>query len=144
MSKWLYEKGLSKVQKSSESLLEDLSNGIIDINHVMKFKETWYKYFNRVLKDFGFKRKRDRKYLFNFMITDMNWEHLHQTNEEREKVVSEWIEDFKSDVFYCSDRWCFTRLIRNHWRYVQILDGYSRALRDDVFNTNTEDYLDLA
>ena len=48
-----------------------------------------------------------------------NWEHLHQTEEEKQYDAKEWFEIFYYDMFYCSDRWSLTRLERCHWKFRQ-------------------------
>lgn len=48
-----------------------------------------------------------------------NWKHLWQTDEEKERTTEEWLEWFRIEVWYCSDRWNLDRLIRCHWAWRQ-------------------------
>lgn len=79
----------------------------------------WQKVFNSVLKYFGFNR-RSRKYLF-YNLCDGNWGRLHMTKEEEYRTETQWLVELTADVFYCSDRWSFDRLMRNHWKFRNVL-----------------------
>lgn len=46
-----------------------------------------------------------------------NWERLWETDEEAAKPIDELKEDFIGDIFYCSDRWTWDRVLRVNWLY---------------------------
>ena len=49
-----------------------------------------------------------------------NWEHLWCTEEEKKRTISEWCEYLRWEVFYCSDRMTWDRLLRTHWLWQNI------------------------
>ena len=51
------------------------------------------------------------------MCVHNNWDHLHPTEEEKKKTKEELYNEFIDDVFYCSDRWGFDRLMRCQWKF---------------------------
>lgn len=77
--------------------------------------EDWRKVFNSVLKYFGFNR-HSRNFLF-YTLCEGNWKHLHMTKKEEYYTETQWLSELAYDVFYCSDRWSFDRLMRNHWAF---------------------------
>jgi hypothetical protein len=55
-----------------------------------------------------------------------NWKRLHLTPAEEEKTEAEWLNEFRWDVLYCSDRFSLDRLMRCHWlfrRYMEAATG---------------------
>jgi len=50
-----------------------------------------------------------------------NWKHMHETDEEKGYDANRYVSDLVDDVWYCSDRWSWDRVIRNQWRYQMIL-----------------------
>ena len=77
----------------------------------------WHEIFSKVCRLLGF-NKSAAKILWN-QLAHGNWEHLHETDEERNRSTDEWLDAFSSDVFYCSDRWTLDRLMRCHWQFRQ-------------------------
>lgn len=57
-----------------------------------------------------------------------NWKHLWETDEEKERTIYELCKELKSEVFYCSDRMTWDRLLRVHWLWQRIQD---RELREE-------------
>lgn len=51
-----------------------------------------------------------------------NWEHLWETDEEKQKTIDELCETLRWEVFYCSDRMTWDRLLRTHWIWQRIQD----------------------
>ena len=92
---------------------EDTYNDI----DVLKAYNCWYEIFKDVCCYLGFNRK-SAKILWKNLSYE-NWEHLHQTEEEKQYGEKEWFDKFYWDVFYCSDRWSLTRLERCHWKFKQ-------------------------
>lgn len=80
--------------------------------------QDWKKVFMSVCKSFGI-NKRGANNLFD-SLCNTNCDFLAVAKYEIDNTITELLEALKSDVFYCSDRWCIDRLIRNHWRYVAI------------------------
>lgn len=77
----------------------------------------WRQVFEAVLM-----RERFTRRAIDYMWDNLaqgNWEHMHQTGAERAMTADEWLEAFRDDVFYCSDRWSLDRLTRCHWTWRQ-------------------------
>lgn len=87
-----------------------------------KVRERWRRTFCCVARFLGFNRATTR-ILWEDLVYG-NWEHLHQTDEERLLSPDLWLGKLRDDVLYCSDRWCLDRLTRCHWLYRQ----YERSL----------------
>lgn len=51
-----------------------------------------------------------------------NWEHLWETDGEKQKTIDELCETLRWEVFYCSDRMTWDRLLRTHWIWQRIQD----------------------
>lgn len=82
--------------------------------------QAWSKLFSAIYVRLGGKYS-ESTFLFNHMFRTGNWSHLHETEEEKQRTLKECVDDFRSDVFYCSDRWSFDRLARCHWAYLNLL-----------------------
>jgi hypothetical protein len=76
----------------------------------------WHKTFSLVLAYLGPFPRDTRRYMWDELVSG-NWERLHITDEERCLPPEYWLEELRSDVFYCSDRWSLDRLTRCHWLY---------------------------
>ncbi len=79
----------------------------------------WKSVFFLVTKRMGF-NKEGRRYLWDNLVLG-NWEHIHQNAIERTWKRDRWLNDFASDLWYCSDRMSLDRLTRLHWQYRQCL-----------------------
>lgn len=82
----------------------------------MELAGPWRVAFNRICSELGFD-KRSTKILWTFIGVHDNWDHLHESNIERRMTASEWLDWFSSDLFYCSDRWSFDRMLRVQWTF---------------------------
>ena len=89
-----------------------------------KVEEYWHRAFNCVAKYLGF-NKATRKILWEDLACG-NWEHLHQTEEEKSRTPDEWLDKLYWDVFYTSDRASLDRLTRCHWMYRQYMRAATR------------------
>lgn len=49
-----------------------------------------------------------------------NWSHLWEIKEEKLYTIEQLCEHLKWDVFYCSDRMSWDRLLRIHWVWQRI------------------------
>lgn len=78
----------------------------------------WKPLFSKIWTSLG-GHKKDVEFAF-VALSETNWEHLHLTEEEEQYDLETWIDRFKYDIFYCSDRWSFARLYRVNWMYNQI------------------------
>ena len=76
----------------------------------------WYSTFSAVLQSFGFNDGDNIVFLWNNLVQG-NWKRLHMTDDEKQITKDEWLDRFWIEVFYCSDRWSFDRLMRCHWFY---------------------------
>ncbi len=79
----------------------------------------WKSVFFLIAKCMGF-NKLGRRYLFDHLV-EGNWKHLHRTKEENMWSRAKWLDNFASDLWYCSDRMSLDRLTRLHWQYRQCL-----------------------
>lgn len=79
----------------------------------------WKSVFFFITKRMGF-NKEGRRYLWDNLVQG-NWEHIHQSEEERLWSREKWLEEFYLDLWYCSDRMSLDRLTRLHWQYRQCL-----------------------
>lgn len=51
-----------------------------------------------------------------------NWERLHETGTERRVIAEEFAAELLSEVWYCSDRWSWDRVLRVQWLYKRLED----------------------
>lgn len=82
-----------------------------------EIERLWRQVFEAVLM-----RERFTRRAIDYMWDNLaqgNWEHMHQTEAERAMTTDEWLEAFRDEVFYCSDRWSLDRLTRCHWTWRQ-------------------------
>ena len=77
----------------------------------------WHEIFSHACKLLGFNKSAAR--ILWSELAYGNWDHLQETDEERNKSTDELLYDFYSDVMYCSDRWTLDRLMRCHWQFRQ-------------------------
>ena len=84
--------------------------------------DRWHHAFNCIARYLGFSKKA-RSFLWD-QLAYGNWQHYWQTEDEKNMTADEWLEKFRVELFYCSDRWSFDRLTRCHWIYRQ----YSRKV----------------
>lgn len=92
-------------------------DSVYDDVNVFEVYDCWHEIFDDVCYSLGFNRKSAKVLWEN--LSQENWEHLHQTEKEKQYTEKEWFDEFYLDVFYCSDRWSFTRLERCHWKFKQ-------------------------
>jgi hypothetical protein len=83
--------------------------------------ELWPKAFKQYLKLLGF-NKAARKEMFHWMEHGLNWEKLHETEDDKAMSLKDLRKHFYNDIFYCSDRMCMDRLMRIHWLYWRIIE----------------------
>lgn len=95
----------------SMELCEAIENGA----HFEVVEDKWYDVFSAVLMSFDF-NSDSIVFLWNTLVTG-NWKRLHLTEDEEQIAKDEWLNKFHWEVFYCSDRWSFDRLMRCHWLY---------------------------
>ena len=101
--------------KICEECMQLTRNDYKKVN-VHDVSKKWERIFFDVCYYWGLNR-RMAKFLFDEMCVYNNWNHLHPTDEEKDKSKEELYNDFRGDVFYCSDRWSFDRLMRCHWQF---------------------------
>ena len=65
-------------------------------------------------------KKCERKRMFETLCYG-NWKRLWETEDETSlKTVKDYCEELQGEIFYCSDRMSWDRLIRIHWIYQTI------------------------
>ena len=101
---------------------------------VVGIKNGWHSIFNDVCYHFSF--NKNNAYMLWKNLCEGNWEHLHQTDEEKSKDAAWWFNRFCGEVFYCSDRWSMDRLMRCHWLHRQWL----YAEWDELENCNVGEW----
>ena len=76
----------------------------------------------RIIVKHNFKVKRSE---IERMLETMcygNWKRLWETDDETKlKTLDDYCEELKGELFYCSDRMSWDRLMRIHWIYQTIL-----------------------
>lgn len=88
-------------------------------------RDTYPKMMRRVLKEhFHLPHKAARKFVDEACYG--NWDRLHLTSLEKEASAEEVAESLRYDVFYCSDRWSWDRVIRVQWLYQVLRDKCRR------------------
>lgn len=43
------------------------------------------------------------------------------SEKEKNKTIDEWADDLWDEVFYCSDRWSWDRLVRTNWIFQRVI-----------------------
>ena len=94
---------------------------------IARVANMWHNAFNDICYHFGINNK-GAKFLWDAMCR-YNWEHLHPTEEEVNKSNEERYNSFEGDVFYCSDRWSFDRLMRCHWKFRHWIESEQKGGR---------------
>lgn len=84
------------------------------------FIDNYKKLMKRVLKV----KFKIRGNLDNFIESAAygNWEHFHETEEEKKESFEDVFEHLCHEIFYCSDRWSWDRIIRVNWLYQRAKD----------------------
>lgn len=59
-----------------------------------------------------------------------NWLKLHETDMERCATAEDYAKALLDDVFYCSDRWSWDRVMRVQWLYRRLHDRCERKVRE--------------
>lgn len=60
-----------------------------------------------------------------------NWERLHTTHAEDLLTARQIADRLADEVYYCSDRWSWDRLIRTQWLYQRLCE---RIRRQDLLD----------
>lgn len=55
-----------------------------------------------------------------------NWERLHETSAEKVLDAGQYASVLRDEVWYCSDRWSWDRVIRVQWLYKRLLERVQR------------------
>ena len=55
-----------------------------------------------------------------------NWDKIHETRLEKELDAETLADALVSDVWYCSDRWSWDRVMRVQWLYMRVNDRCER------------------
>lgn len=81
--------------------------------------EDYPKMMRRVLMEkFGMSRRAANSFIRG--ACEGNWERMHETSVERKVDAKEYSKMLLGDVFYCSDRWGWDRVIRIQWLYKRL------------------------
>lgn len=104
----------NSICKSCMKFCREYENEHSDVKAISR---DWHNIFNKVCGYLGI-GKGSTKVLWTNMCCG-NWDHLHQTDSEKNNTSDDWFKKFCWDLFYCSDRWTVDRLMRVHWYYLQ-------------------------
>lgn len=58
-----------------------------------------------------------------------NWDHMWLSEKENNKTIDEWADDLWGEVFYCSDRWSWDRLVRTNWIFQRVMTLHTSGKR---------------
>lgn len=94
-----------------------------------KVERMWHATFTRVLREMGFPR-RSCRYIWDNLVQG-NWLRLWLTEDEKRRTTESWLDDFRHEVWYCSDRWSLDRLTRCHWLYRTWQDSKRNRKKSD-------------
>lgn len=61
-----------------------------------------------------------------------NWEHLWETKDEEKLSTLEIKDNLIGEIFYCSDRWSWDRLLRVNWLALRLWSRISFDIRNEV------------
>lgn len=83
--------------------------------------DTYPKMMRKVLTGlFGMSKKAAKEFVRT--ACDSNWDRLHESRAEKELGAEQYADMLMGDVFYCSDRWMWDRVLRCQWLYQRIRD----------------------
>lgn len=87
--------------------------------------DAYPKMMRKVLKHrFGIGRKAADRFIRE--ACDGNWLKLHETDMERHASEEDYADMLLGDVFYCSDRWSWDRVLRVQWLYRVLVSRLER------------------
>lgn len=87
----------------------------------VKVRDTYPKMMRKVLgKEFGLSKRAAGDFVSD--ACDGNWERLHETSVEKVVDATMYARELVSDVWYCSDRWSWDRVLRVQWLYKRLED----------------------
>lgn len=55
-----------------------------------------------------------------------NWKHLWTTHDESEQSTGQIVNALVEEIFYCSDRWTWDRVLRCNWLYLRLANEVRR------------------
>ena len=88
-------------------------------------RDAYPKMMRKVLKErFGMPKKAAKLF-----IDDACWgnsDKMHETRIEKHAPAEFYAEELRDDVWYCSDRWSWDRVIRVQWLYRRLVDRCER------------------
>ena len=91
-------------------------------------REAYPKMMRKVLKErFGMPKKAAKLF-----IDDACWgnfDKMHETRIEKHAEAEFYAEELRDEVWYCSDRWSWDRVIRVQWLYRRLVDRCERSGR---------------
>ena len=73
-----------------------------------------------LVKNFGLSKKVADDFID--CMCRCNWNRLHETNIEKRASAATFANELLDDVFYCSDRWSWDRVLRIQWLYQRMRD----------------------
>lgn len=92
-------------------------------------RDAYPKMMRKVLKErFGMSKEAATRFIEEACWG--NWKKLHETDIERHADAAMYAKMLRDDVWYCSDRWSWDRVIRIQWLYRRLVDRCERDNRD--------------
>lgn len=77
-----------------------------------------------LVKEFCMSKRAAKNFISEACVG--NWERLHETSVEKVVDAATYARELVSDIWYCSDRWSWDRLIRVQWLYKRLDDRCRR------------------
>ena len=79
-------------------------------------------------------------------LTDMNWDRLHENDEQKKVSAKDKLDSFGYEFHYVCDRFSYTRMLRLHWKWLVFSDKFFKELEInkglDMWNENYLSYSD--
>ena len=98
------------------------------INMASNFIDDYKRLMVKVLRVFGLSKRNALDAIDEMGIG--NWEHLWETKDEEKKSAKDFMEDVVGEVFYCSDRWSWDRIICVNWMYLRFVDRTKKDMKN--------------
>lgn len=91
-------------------------------------RDAYPKMMRKVLKErFGMPKEAAKRFIAE--ACEGNWERLHETGVEKDVEAESYADMLIGDVWYCSDRWSWDRVLRIQWAYRRLVDKCRRLER---------------
>lgn len=95
----------------------------------LSVKDAYPKMMRKVLmRRFGMPKAAAKQFVWQACCG--NWLKLHETDMERHAGAEDYADALVWDVYYCSDRWSWDRVMRVQWLYMRLRDRCEKEVRE--------------